>query len=131
NWMNRASMTDLAVHLEAVATRSDVMVVVLTGVDGCFIAHADLDELAAAGKASDAGDPNVWHRPLRLLESIPQPTIAATGGQAWGGRLETALGGSMRGASERAHLALPEVSIGVIPGAGGTQRLARLVGAGR
>lgn len=134
NWMDLASMTELVGHLEAVAARSDeITVVMLTGgVDGYFIAHADLDDLAlSATGGQPAGDPGAWGRATRLLESMPQPTVAAIDGQAWGGGCETALACSMRIGSERAHLAQPEVVIGIIPGAGGTQRLARLVGQAR
>lgn len=133
NWMDLASMTELAGHLEALATRTqDVRVVMLTGgVDGYFIAHADLDDLALLGSGeTPEGDPRAWTRALTLLESMPQPTVAAIDGQAWGGGCETALACSMRIGSERAHLAQPEVSLGIIPGAGGTQRLPRLVGQG-
>jgi enoyl-CoA hydratase/carnithine racemase len=133
NWMDLASMTELARHLEALAARTDeVRVVMLTGgVDGYFIAHADLDDLAlmAAGQQPE-GDPRAWGRATTLLESMPQPTVAAIDGQAWGGGCETALACSMRIGSERTHLAQPEVAVGIIPGAGGTQRLPRLVGSG-
>ena len=133
NWMDLASMTELAERLEELAGRTDdVTVVVLTGgVDGYFIAHADLDDLAAlaAGQPVE-GDPRAWRRALGLLESMPQPTVAAIDGQAWGGGCETALACTMRVGSERAHLGQPEVNVGIIPGAGGTQRLPRLVGPG-
>lgn len=131
NWMDLGSMTELAERLEVMAGRSEeVSVVVLTGgVDGYFVAHADLDDLAAlaAGRAVE-GDPRSWGRALGLLESMPQPTVAAVDGQAWGGGCETALACTLRVGSERAHLGQPEVAVGIIPGAGGTQRLPRLVG---
>jgi enoyl-CoA hydratase/carnithine racemase len=131
--MDMASMTELVGHLEALAERTDeVTVVMLTGgVDGYFIAHADLDDLAkiARGEMPD-GDPRSWSRAMHLLETMPQPTVAAVDGQAWGGGSETALACTMRIGSERAHMGQPEVVVGIIPGAGGTQRLPRLVGAG-
>jgi enoyl-CoA hydratase len=131
NWMDFVSMTELAEHLEALAARTDEVTVVMLagGVDGYFIAHADLDDLAriAAGELPP-GDPRAWTRALALLESMPQPTVAAIDGQAWGGGCETALACTMRVASPRAHLGQPEVAVGIIPGAGGTQRLPRLVG---
>lgn len=131
NWMNLASMTELAERLDDLAGRTDdVTVVMLTGgVDGYFIAHADLDDLALLARGErPEGDPAAWGRALRLLESMPQPTVAAIDGQAWGGGCETALACTMRIGSERAHLGQPEVNVGIIPGAGGTQRLPRLVG---
>ena len=133
NWMNVRSMAELVGHLERLAeATAEVSVVMLTGgVDGYFIAHADLDDLAALAKGEDVGgDPASWVRALDLLETMPQPTVAAIDGQAWGGGCETSLACTMRIGSDRAHLGQPEVSVGIIPGAGGTQRLPRLVGSG-
>ena len=133
NWMDFASMTELGDALEAVAARPDeISVVMLTGgLDGVFIAHADLDELAALGRGEPIdGDRDAWKRATRLLEEIPQPTVTAIDGQAWAGGCEIAIASTMRVASDRAHLGQPEVPFGLIPGAGGTQRLPRLVGAG-
>lgn len=133
NWMDVRSMSELVSHLERLAAESDeVSVVMLTGgVDGYFIAHADLDDLARIARGEDVGgDLGSWSRALDLLETIPQPTVAAIDGQAWGGGCETALACTLRIGSQRAHLGQPEVSVGIIPGAGGTQRLPRLVGAG-
>lgn len=131
NLMDMVSMTELVGHLESLAARTDeVTVVMLTGgVDGFFIAHADLDDLAkiARGEMPD-GDPRSWGMATALLENMPQPTVAAIDGQAWGGGCETALACTLRIGSERAHLGQPEVAIGIIPGGGGTQRLPRLVG---
>jgi enoyl-CoA hydratase len=131
NWMNLLSMTELAGHLARLATQTDeVTVVMLTGgVDGYFIAHADPDDLALLAKGGSVdGDLSAWSKALDLLETLPQPTVAAIDGQAWGGGCETALACTMRVASEQAHMGQPEVSVGIIPGAGGTQRLPRLVG---
>ncbi len=133
NLMDMASMTELVGHLESLAGRSDeVTVVMLTGgVDGYFIAHADLDDLAKVARGEmPEGDPRSWYRAMHLLETMPQPTVAAIDGQAWGGGCETSLACTMRVGSERAHMGQPEVTVGIIPGAGGTQRLPRLVGAG-
>lgn len=131
NWMNQLSMTELMEHLERLSKLTEeVTVVMLTGgIDGYFIAHADLDDLAKLGKGEDVGgEPRAWRRALELLETIPQPTVAAIDGQAWGGGCETALACTMRIASKRSHMGQPEVSIGIIAGGGGTQRLPRLVG---
>ena len=77
------------------------------------------------------GDPARGARTFALLESMPQPVVAAVDGQAWGGGCELSLACTLRVASDRAHFGQPEVAVGIIPGAGGTQRLPRLVGAGR
>jgi enoyl-CoA hydratase len=131
NLMDMKSMTELADALDDLATRTDEFTVVMLtgGVDGFFIAHADLDDLAkiANGEAPE-GDPRSWGRAMHQLENMPQPTVAAIDGQAWGGGCETSLACTMRIGSDRAHMGQPEVAIGIIPGGGGTQRLPRLVG---
>ena len=131
NLMDMKSMTELADLLDDLATRTDEFTVVMLtgGVDGFFIAHADLDDLAkiAHGEVPE-GDPRSWGRAMHQLENMPQPTVAAIDGQAWGGGCETSLACTMRVGSERAHMGQPEVAIGIIPGGGGTQRLPRLVG---
>ena len=131
NLMDMASMTELVVLLEDIATRTDEFnVVMLTGgVDSYFIAHADLDDLAKIAQGEmPQGDPRSWSQATHLLETMPQPTVAAIDGQAWGGGCETSLACTLRIGSERAHMGQPEVAIGIIPGGGGTQRLPRLVG---
>lgn len=133
NLMSMAAMTELEGVVSALAVDDGVDVVVITGgVPGYFVAHADLDDLAALGRGEAVeGDPGSWARTFALLESMPQPVIAAVNGQAWGGGCELALACTLRVAAESAHLGQPEVAVGIIPGAGGTQRLPRLVGAGR
>jgi enoyl-CoA hydratase/carnithine racemase len=131
NLMSMLAMTELVGLLEEISQRSDEFTVVMLtgGVDGFFIAHADLDDLALIAKGEmPPGDPRSWGVALHLLEAMPQPTVAAIDGQAWGGGCETSLACTMRIGSERAHLGQPEVAIGIIPGGGGTQRLPRLVG---
>lgn len=129
NWMDTGSLRKLAAVLEKVAVDEHVRVVMITGgVDGYFVAHADLDELAQAGPDGSGIDLDAWLTTTRMIEQLPQPTVGAIDGQAWGGGLELALSATMRIASERSHVGLPEVSIGLIPGSGGTQRLSRLVG---
>jgi enoyl-CoA hydratase/carnithine racemase len=131
NWMDTASMTELEGHLASLdEPGADVDLVMLTGgVDGYFVAHADLDDLAAFARGETvSGDPRSWARCHELLTTMRPPTVAAIDGQAWGGGLELALACTMRLGSERAHVGLPEVSVGILPGGGGTQRLARLIG---
>jgi enoyl-CoA hydratase len=87
NWMNLLSMIELAGHLERLAAQSDeVTVVMLTwGVDGYFIAHADLDDLAILAEGGKVdGDFAAWTEALHLLEIRPQPSVAAIDGQAMG-----------------------------------------------
>ena len=92
-------MGELADHLAALAEQTDaVRVVMLTGgLDGYFIAHADLDDLAKLANGEPIeGDLSSWARALHLLGSMPQPTVAAIDGQAWGGGCETSLACTMR-----------------------------------
>jgi enoyl-CoA hydratase len=133
NFMSFAAMGELESVLTDLATDDRVNVVALTGgVPGYFVAHADLDDLTklATGQPTE-GDPGAWSRTLRLIEDMPQPVVAAINGQAWGGGCELSLACTLRVAAASAHLGQPEVNVGIIPGAGGTQRLPRLVGAGR
>jgi enoyl-CoA hydratase len=133
NLMSMAAMSELESLLEGVAADDSLNVLVLTGgVPGYFVAHADLEDLMRLGRGEAVeGDPQSWSRSLAFLGAMPQPVVAAVNGQAWGGGCELSLACTMRVASASAHFAQPEVSVGIIPGAGGTQRLPRLVGAGR
>ncbi|MCB5164620.1 enoyl-CoA hydratase/isomerase family protein [Streptomyces bambusae] len=133
NQMDLASLGELADLLEGLAHRThDVAVVLLRGgIDGIFVKHADLEVLRlAASGALTAEDAAVWPRALGLLESIPQPVVAAVDGQAWGGGLEIALAATLRIGSARTQVGQPEILNGLIPGGGGTQRLPRLIGPG-
>jgi enoyl-CoA hydratase/carnithine racemase len=131
---NVIGFADLAELDEALATWADedrTQVIMLTGgLPGYFIAHADLADVNALTHGTAAGPygPQAWEQALRRIAAIPQPVVAAVNGQAWGGGLELALGCLMRVASEVAHFRFPEVAAGAIPGAGGTQRLPRLIG---
>jgi len=115
------------------ALRGDdaVRVVILTGAgEKAFVAGADIGELAdAAGpeleRLAERGQSLMWN-----IENLGKPVIAAVNGFALGGGCELALACTFRYASETAKLGLPEVSLGLIPGYGGTQRLPRLVGRG-
>jgi enoyl-CoA hydratase len=133
NLMSMAAMGELEALVTGVAADDRVHVLVLTGgVPGYFVAHADLDDLAALGRGEPvSGDPGSWARTFALLEAMPQPVVAAVDGQAWGGGCELSLACTLRVASDRAHFGQPEVAVGIIPGGGGTQRLPRLIGAGR
>jgi len=126
-------MTELEGVLDGLASDESVSVVVITGgVEGYFIAHADLDDLTKIGRGEPVeGDPRSWYRVLNLLETMPQPTVAAINGQAHGGGSELSWACTLRLIAESGHMGQPEVVVGIIPGAGGTQRLPRLIGAGR
>jgi enoyl-CoA hydratase/carnithine racemase len=133
NMMSFAAMEELQGWLEGVGDDRSTNVVLLTSsTPDYFIAHGDLDDLIAIGRGQEpSGDQRVWGHTLALIEEMPQPVVAAINGQAWGGGCEIASACTIRLASEAAHFAQPEIDLGIIPGAGGTVRLAHHVGVGR
>ena len=102
--------------------------IVTGGGEKAFVAGADISEMASIGAARAREFSALGHRVMLQLEQLPIPTIAAVNGFALGGGCELAMACDLIYASEKAKLGLPEVTLGVIPGFGGTQRLARLVG---
>jgi enoyl-CoA hydratase/carnithine racemase len=133
NFMTFAGMSELEQLVTEVAADTSVTVLVLASeTDGYFVAHGDLDDLLKLGRGEPfQGDAASWPRTLRLFSTMPQVVVAAINGQAWGGGLEMSLACTLRVAGPRAHFALCEVGLGLIPGGGGTQRLPRLIGTGR
>ena len=129
NALNREILTDLRDRLRELATDTDARVLVLTGAgDRAFAAGADIKEMTEMTVLEGHAWGTLGHECARLLESMPKPTLAAVNGFALGGGCELALGCDIRYASERAKFGQPEINLAVIPGWGGTQRLARAVG---
>jgi enoyl-CoA hydratase len=126
NALDLETLTALRDRLGELARDVDTHVVVLTGAgDRAFIAGADIAYMSGldVDQAKAWGD--LGHEVAGLLETMPQPTIAAINGFALGGGCELALACDIRYASSRARLGQPEINLGIIPGWGGTQRLAR------
>jgi enoyl-CoA hydratase/carnithine racemase len=123
NALSAEFLDELADHLEALAGDADLKAVVVTGTEKVFAAGADIGQLQG-----DAPLLENFRRAYDGLAAIPRPVIAAVSGFALGGGLEAALACDFRLASENARLGVPEIQLGVFPGAGGTQRLPRLVG---
>jgi enoyl-CoA hydratase len=131
NALDVATLTMLRDELSAIAADGDVRVVVLTGAgDRAFIAGADIKYMSGLGVEDAIAWGALGHEVGRLLETMAKPTIAAVNGFALGGGCELALACDIRYASSNAKLGQPEVNLGIIPGWGGTQRLARVCGLG-
>jgi len=131
NALNVETLTELRDRLSALAEDDSARVVVLTGAgERAFVAGADIKYMGGLGP----GEAKEWgafgHEAARLLEEMPKPTIAAINGFALGGGCELALGCDLRYASSNARLGQPEIDLGIVPGWGGTQRLARVCGLG-
>ncbi|MDM1271474.1 enoyl-CoA hydratase-related protein [Acinetobacter indicus] len=126
NALNNATLKELADHLQQLDADSSVKAVVITGNPQCFAAGADLNELAQLDVVSIQQDqrPLLW----KGIDEFSKPLIMAVNGYALGAGFELALHGDMIVTGENAQFALPEIGLGMLPGAGGTQRLARLVG---
>jgi enoyl-CoA hydratase len=131
NALDVLTLTMLRDELSALAGADDVRAVVLTGAcDRAFIAGADIKYMSGLGVEEAMTWGALGHEVGRLLETMPKPTIAAVNGFALGGGCELALACDIRYASSSAKLGQPEVNLGIIPGWGGTQRLARVCGLG-
>ena len=113
------------------AGRSDVAAVVVYGGEKVFAAGADIKEMATMSYADMVARSGALQSSFTAVAQIPKPVIAAVTGYALGGGCELALCADFRVCGENAKLGQPEIQLGVIPGAGGTQRLPRLVGASR
>ena len=129
NALNMAVRTALAGEIAKHAADPAVRCLVLTGDDKAFAAGADISEMAEAGPVEMLMR-NVQQY-YRAISECPKPLIAAVEGFALGGGLELALCADIIVAGEGARMGLPEVKLGILPGGGGTQKLARLVGRSR
>jgi enoyl-CoA hydratase len=132
NALNRAVLGELDEAVGQWEADPSLRAMILTGAgEKAFVAGADIAELASLTPAESEQYALRGQRILRRIETASKPSIAAINGYALGGGLELALACTMRVASAKAKLGLPEVRLGTIPGFGGTQRLPRLVGRAR
>jgi enoyl-CoA hydratase len=133
NALNREVIDQLSQCFQALEQDASVRCIIITGAgEKAFVAGADISEFANFSVEQGRDLSEEGHRKLfSLVEELNTPVIAAVNGFALGGGLELAMGCHIRIASDNARMALPEVSLGVIPGYGGTQRLPRLIGKGR
>ncbi len=133
NALNKETISNLNQSLSALKDDRNIKCVIITGSgEKAFVAGADIKEFAHFGieqgkELARSGQENLFD----YIENFPKPVIAAINGFALGGGLELAMACHFRIASENARMGLPEVSLGVIPGYGGTQRLPQLIGKGK
>lgn len=128
NAMNLALLGELDAVLLECEKRDDIRALILTGNEKAFIAGADIQPLAQGDVNTGYQVAEETMKVQERLADLPKPTIAAIAGFALGGGLEVALCCDFRLAADNALLGLPEITLGIIPGGGGTQRLPRLVG---
>jgi len=128
NALSRQVQEELMACAHEATRRADVRAVVVYGGEKLFAAGADVKEMGAMSYADMAPLARRLSACIGAVSEIPKPTVAAITGYALGGGLEVALGADRRICGDNAKLGQPEILLGIIPGAGGTQRLARLVG---
>ncbi len=133
NALNKQTIEELSTAFKAAEANGSVRVIIVTGTgDKAFVAGADIKEFAnfsveQGAELAQKGQDTLFN----LVERLKTPVIAAVNGFALGGGLELAMSAHIRICSSNAKMGLPEVSLGVIPGYGGTQRLPQLIGKGR
>ncbi len=131
NALNDQLTAELAEAARAAESSDAVRAVIIYGGEKVFAAGADIGQMAEASYPEMAVYSGRLQATMGLIAGIPKPVVAAITGYALGGGLELALAADFRVAGESARLGQPEILLGVIPGAGGTQRLPRLVGPAR
>jgi enoyl-CoA hydratase len=129
NALNTALLNDLYQTIHDIGNNEAIRVLIITGAgEKAFVAGADIAELAQLNALQGKYFVANGHKAMLALELLPIPVIAAVNGFALGGGLELALSCDFIYASERAKFGLPEITLGLIPGFGGTQRLSRIIG---
>lgn len=133
NALNKQTLSEINEAFESMRGNDAVKVVIVTGSgDKAFVAGADIKEFADFSGPEGSDLAKMGHMTVfNVIEEFSKPVIAAINGFALGGGLELAMAAHVRIASDNARMGLPETSLGVIPGYGGTQRLPQLVGKGR
>ena len=128
NALSRQMQEEMRETARELGSRTDVAAVILYGGERVFAAGADVKEMATMPYADMVGESGALQSAFTAVARIPKPVLAAVTGYALGGGCELALCADLRIAAEDARLGQPEIQLGIIPGAGGTQRLPRLVG---
>jgi enoyl-CoA hydratase len=131
NALNDATIAELGQAIDQIRVDDSISGVLLTGTGRAFVAGADVFELASQTPVVAKGRARAGQDVFRRFETCPKPVIAVVNGYALGGGCELAMACHIRIASENAKFGQPEAKLGLLPGFGGSQRLARLVGKGR
>ena len=130
NALNSDFFREINIYLDDLILNDDVSVLVISGEGKAFVAGADIAEMVNLTPSQAKGFSEKGQQTFFRIENLPIPVIAAVNGYALGGGCELAMACDFRVASKKAIFGLPEVSLGLIPGYAGTQRLTRLIGLG-
>jgi enoyl-CoA hydratase len=131
NALNDATIAELGLAIDQIRVDDSIGGAILTGAGRAFVAGADISELSNQTPVSAKARARAGQDVFRRFETCPKPVIAAVNGFALGGGCELAMSCHIRLASDAAKFGQPESKLGLLPGYGGTQRLARLIGKGR
>jgi enoyl-CoA hydratase len=132
NALNIEVLKDIQMGMQEVKDHSELKVLILTGSgEKAFVAGADISEMKGMDSIEALNFSKLGHLTLKMFQDLDRPVIAAVNGYALGGGTEIAVACDFIFASENARFGLPEVTLGIFPGFGGTQRLPRLIGKGK
>ncbi|MDX9788973.1 MAG: enoyl-CoA hydratase-related protein [Desulfobacterales bacterium] len=131
NAINDDILTEMGLALDDITADDDIRAVIVTGNEKAFGAGADIKEISTFSSPSIIRKfVGHFQEIFNKLENLPKPTVAAVSGLCFGGGCEITLSCDIRIAADNAQFGLPEIKLAILPGAGGTQRLQRLVGSG-
>ncbi len=132
NALNVETLKEIQMGIQEVKDHPEVKVLIVTGAgEKAFVAGADITEMKGMNSLQAVQFSKLGHLTLRMIQDLDRPVLAAVNGFALGGGTEVALACDFIYASENAKFGLPEVTLGIFPGFGGTQRLPRLIGKGK
>jgi enoyl-CoA hydratase len=131
NALNEETLRELDVLVDQIAANHEIQAVIITGQGNAFVAGADIAAMQNKSVLESRVFAQMGQQVMMKIERLEQPVIAAVNGYALGGGCELAMACDLRIASEKAKFGQPEVGLGIFPGFGGTQRMPRLVGAGK
>jgi enoyl-CoA hydratase len=132
NALNIETLKDIQMGIEEAKDRAELKILIVTGSgEKAFVAGADIAEMKGMNAVEALNFSKLGHLTLKMIQDFDRPVIAAVNGYALGGGTEIAVACDFIYASENARFGLPEVTLGIFPGFGGTQRLPRLIGKGK